>query len=212
MTALLKQELLETINALAQSGLCRATGGNFSVRIDAEHFFITRSGADKARLTLQDFVECDFHGVTRNTLMTASAETLIHAAIYAADPNIGAVLHTHSVPLTSLSVSGPGDVHFSGYEMQKSIRGQSSHEQSLRLPVLENSQDMQWVNDQVTSLWPSLRNGFGFVLRGHGLYAWGENLFEARRHAEGFEYLAECELSRRLLAIAAGAKTPEPVS
>lgn len=200
MTLYLKHELLATINALAQSGLCRATGGNFSVRIGADRFFITRSGADKARLTEHDFVECDLGGATRDSAMTASAETLIHAAIYDSDENAGAVLHTHSVPLTSLSVSGPGDVLFSGYEMQKSIRGQASHEQVLRLPVLENSQDMQQVHDQVMSLWPSLGNGFGFVLRGHGLYAWGGNLFEARRHAEGFEYLAECELSRRLLA------------
>lgn len=201
MSASLKQELLDTISALAASGLCRATGGNFSVRIDAVSFYITRSGADKVRLTEQDLVACDFRGVTRDPGFKASAETLIHAALYSLDPLVGAVLHTHSVPLTSLSVSTPGDVHFAGYEMQKSIRGQESHEQSLRLPVLENSQDMQWVHDEVVSLWSDLRNGFGFVLRGHGLYSWGENLFEARRHAEGFEYLAECELSRRLLAL-----------
>ncbi|MGH8035583.1 MAG: methylthioribulose 1-phosphate dehydratase [Lysobacterales bacterium] len=208
MNAKLAQLLLETINALARGGLCRATGGNFSARIDAETFLITRSGADKARLTEQDFLVCDLRGAARNTSMVPSAESPIHAAVYGAGKKVGAVLHTHSVALTALSLSTRGELHFSGYEMQKSITGQNSHEQTLRLPVLENSQDMQFLHDEVTRLWPSLGKGFGFVLRGHGLYAWGENLFEARRHIEGFEYLAECELAKRLLAVAKPGTTP----
>ena len=31
----------------------------------------------------------------------------------------------------------------------------------------------------------------GLLLRGHGLYAWGEDLAEARRHVEALEFLFE---------------------
>jgi methylthioribulose-1-phosphate dehydratase len=30
-----------------------------------------------------------------------------------------------------------------------------------------------------------------FVIRNHGTYAWGKNLFEAKRHLETLEYLLE---------------------
>jgi len=31
----------------------------------------------------------------------------------------------------------------------------------------------------------------GFLLRGHGLYTWGADLTEAKRHVEIFEFLME---------------------
>jgi methylthioribulose-1-phosphate dehydratase len=33
-----------------------------------------------------------------------------------------------------------------------------------------------------------------FIMRKHGTYAWGKNLFEAKRHLESLEYLCQCEL------------------
>ena len=32
----------------------------------------------------------------------------------------------------------------------------------------------------------------GFLIAGHGLYAWGRDVAEARRHVEGFDFLFEC--------------------
>jgi methylthioribulose-1-phosphate dehydratase len=36
-----------------------------------------------------------------------------------------------------------------------------------------------------------------FIIRGHGTYAWGRDLFEAKRHLETLEYLCHCELLER---------------
>ncbi|MEL7265147.1 MAG: class II aldolase/adducin family protein, partial [Planctomycetota bacterium] len=33
---------------------------------------------------------------------------------------------------------------------------------------------------------------YGFLIRGHGLYTWGRDLFAARRHVEIFEFLFDC--------------------
>jgi methylthioribulose-1-phosphate dehydratase len=35
-----------------------------------------------------------------------------------------------------------------------------------------------------------------FLIRQHGTYAWGENLFAAKRHLESLDYLCECELEQ----------------
>ncbi|MDH5613825.1 MAG: class II aldolase/adducin family protein, partial [Gammaproteobacteria bacterium] len=38
----------------------------------------------------------------------------------------------------------------------------------------------------------------GYLIRGHGFYTWGNNMEDALRHVEAFEFLFECELKKRL--------------
>ncbi|MET1163044.1 MAG: class II aldolase/adducin family protein, partial [Pseudoxanthomonas sp.] len=38
-----------------------------------------------------------------------------------------------------------------------------------------------------------------YLIDGHGLYAWGRDMAEARRHLEAFEFLFHCELELRKL-------------
>lgn len=191
-------ELCKAISPIAARGLTPATGGNFSVRITSEEYSITCSGVDKAALTPKDFLTCFVKDGAPLPGMTGrpSAETLVHAAIYAQDPTTNAVFHTHSVAATTLSRTAGGPLAFHGYEMQKSIRGFSTHEETLSLPVVENTQDMERLYHELTSSWSRFAPVPGFLLKGHGLYAWGKSIFEAKRHIEGFEFLLECELYR----------------
>ena len=39
----------------------------------------------------------------------------------------------------------------------------------------------------------------GYLIDGHGIYAWGRNMHEARRHLDAFEFLLACELDLRNL-------------
>lgn len=180
---------------------CLATGGNFSVRVGAEHCLITRSGADKARMTLEDLGICDLNGLPAEAGLRPSAETAVHTCLYALDEDIGAVLHTHSVTSTVISRQAPGDLVLSGYEMQKAIDGIRSHDEKLILPVLENSQDMRDIAAATRErhVLGHLR-ARGFLVRGHGLYAWGADLAAAKRHVEGLEFLLSCALEERKLA------------
>ena len=198
MSQSILRELIEAVGVLAGKGLAPATGGNFSARASDESFYITRSGVDKSSLTEADFLTCDLSGNPLVEGSKPSAETLVHAALYTLNPSIGSVLHTHSVPLTVLSMEEDEAITFTGYEMQKSIKGNSTHDSTLELPIVENTQDMKSLHDFLLTE-PEAVKGSGFILKGHGLYAWGDNVFEARRHVEGFEFLLECELKRRLL-------------
>ena len=40
---------------------------------------------------------------------------------------------------------------------------------------------------------------WGYLIDGHGLYAWGRDMAEARRHLDAFEFLFDCELELRKL-------------
>lgn len=177
---------------------CLATSGNFSVRTDASHCLITRSGSDKTRLATTDLMLCDLHGKPVDPALVPSAETALHTLLYRLDDRTSAVLHTHSVASTVVSRAVGSEVRFSGLEMQKAIAGIVSHDCTISLPVFENTQDMIALAGRVEDR--AMRCGLavpGFLVRGHGLYAWGDTLAQAARHIEGFEFLLSTALHER---------------
>ena len=78
-----------------------ATAGNISVRLDATRLAITRSGGHKGFLDADSVMQVDLAG-TPLTNAKPSAETLLHCQIYRLFPQVGAVLHGHSVASTVL--------------------------------------------------------------------------------------------------------------
>src|SRR5271165_1454694 len=88
-----------------QRGWSMGTSSNYSVVLQRQplELLITASGKDKGRLTPADFVVVDAAGKpTGPDEPKPSAETLIHTLL-AQQPDVGAVLHTHSVWGTLLS-------------------------------------------------------------------------------------------------------------
>ncbi|WP_147652090.1 methylthioribulose 1-phosphate dehydratase [Vulcaniibacterium gelatinicum] len=193
-------ELIMNVRELAERGWTPATSSNFSRRLDARHVAITVSGRDKGRLTEADIMVVDLDGNPVGSSHRPSAETLLHTRLYARFPQVGCVLHTHSLVQTVASrlFSGAGHVHLEGYELLKAFAGQTTHEAELDLPVLPNSQDMHTLAAQVDALLDA-QPMWGYLIDGHGLYAWGRDIAEARRHLEAFEFLLACELELRKL-------------
>ncbi len=68
----------------------------------------------------------------------------------------------------------------------------SSHEQDVEVPVFENDQDMEglWAHIHArltTAPAPGVVRAPGYLLAGHGLYAWGRDPKSAARHLEALE-------------------------
>jgi methylthioribulose-1-phosphate dehydratase len=179
-------------------GWSRGTSSNYSVVLERQplELLITASGKDKGRLTRGDFVRVDGEGrPTTAGAPGASAETLLHTVL-ARHAGAGAVLHTHSLWGTVLSdlYGGEGAVPIEGYEMLKGLAGITTHATTIGVKIFENSQDIAALSRQVRQALEAAREPLrhGFLLRKHGLYAWGRDLDEARRHVEVFEFLFEC--------------------
>ncbi|UTW02308.1 methylthioribulose 1-phosphate dehydratase [Amphritea atlantica] len=201
-SAILSSALIDAGRWIDAQGWCPATGGNFSARLSDAHALVTASGRHKGQLTDDDLLTVDLEGNPVESRLRPSAETLLHTRLYQLESGVGAVLHTHSVASTVLSRLEPGDwLTISGYEMQKSLNGNTSHEPDIRLAVFENTQDMQALAEQLASRWQQMPLNWGFLVRGHGLYAWGRDVNEARRHLEGLEFLFTCELEMRRLGV-----------
>ena len=193
-------EIITNVRELSQAGWTPATSSNFSRRLDDRHAAITVSGRDKGRLTEADIMVVDFDGNAVDGEHRPSAETLLHTQLYRRFPGIGCVLHTHSKTQTVASrlYAGAGHVHLEGYELLKAFPGTETHETALDIPVLPNSQDMRTLAAQVDALLDR-QPMWGYLIDGHGLYAWGQDMAEARRHLEAFEFLLGCELELRTL-------------
>jgi methylthioribulose-1-phosphate dehydratase len=168
-------------------GWLPATSGNLSVRLAPDRALVTVSGRHKGRLGPDDFLIVDLDARPQEPSKRPSAEALLHARLYAADPAIGAVLHVHA-PFACVVSRAGSDVRLQGWELQKAFPGVESHDAALVVPVFPNDQDIPRLAAAVHARLP----GFavpGYLIAGHGLYAWGASLDDAYRHLEAFEAL-----------------------
>ena len=192
--------LAECGGELAARGWTPATSSNFSMRMGDEHVAITISGRDKGRLVEKDIMVVDLKGQAVGSDHRPSAETLLHTQLYRRLPEIGCVLHTHSPVQTIASrlYAGAGHIRLEGYELLKAFHGNHTHEAAIDVPVFANTQDMNILAAQVDALLDQ-QTLWGYLIDGHGLYAWGRDMAEARRHLEAFEFLFNCQLELRKL-------------
>jgi methylthioribulose-1-phosphate dehydratase len=177
-----------------QRGWVLGTSGNFSAVISREplRLAITSSSVDKSRLAADQILQIDSQGNVLEGAGRPSAETLLHLAVVHLR-HAGAVLHTHSVWSNILSdaYSADAGLNIEGYEMLKGLEGVSTHQHREWLPIIENSQDMTALARSVEETLGQYPKAHGFLLRKHGLYTWGTDLAEAKRHVEILEFLLE---------------------
>jgi len=170
------------------------TSGNYSavLRRQSLRLLITSSGLDKSALSPKDFLEIDQHANVLKGKGKPSAETFLHLAVVRAR-NAACVLHTHSVWSTLLSerYAAKGGLAISGYEMLKGLEGVKTHQHREWIPTFANDQDIPVLAERVEAELGRDPDPHGFLLSGHGLYTWGEDLVQARRHVEIFEFLFE---------------------
>jgi len=98
---------------LRDNDLVWGNAGNLSVRSSPGQLVITASGARLGSLSDEDFVECPLTGAAPEAGRRPSKELPMHAAVYAARPEIAAVLHSSPFYGTLAACSGlelPGNL------------------------------------------------------------------------------------------------------
>lgn len=199
--------LVSTASGFHQRGWLLGTSGNLSAVVTREplRLAMTASGVDKGQMTEAQILLIDenTNAIDAQT-RKPSDESLLHVKIVK-ERNAGAVLHTHSVWNTVLSdvYSADGGLFIEGYEMLKGLQGVSTHQHNEWLPIIENSQDMPALAEHIGDTLRKHNHAHGFLLRRHGLYSWGNDLAQAKRHIEILEFLLET-LGRTLTLKARG--------
>jgi methylthioribulose-1-phosphate dehydratase len=194
-----KQQVLGELSVIkadfAARGWFPGTSGNLSMRVGPHtpeefSFAITASGKDKSKSTPEDFLFVDQNGKPcEDTTLKPSAETLIHCEIYRLT-GCGAIFHIHSVfnSLVSELFWERRAVPVEGVELIKAFNIWDE-DAIINIPILSNFADVPRIVPEVSERFDQRIPGI--LLRKHGIYAWGRDSFEAKRHLEAFEFLFE---------------------
>jgi methylthioribulose-1-phosphate dehydratase len=196
------QLLSQLVRDLNSQGHNPATSGNYSLRSSVVPgvALVSESGIDKSLFTENNFLLVEektgsLFGDYKDSGRKSSDETGLHLAIYNST-KAGCVLHSHLIESLLFSDLHPHDliIEIEGLELLKGFKGVKTHEHKFLIPCLDNSQDIQTLSEKVTKILSEVQT-YGFILRGHGVYVWGDTVKDAKRHLEVFEYIFKYKIA-----------------
>ncbi|QOR34999.1 class II aldolase/adducin family protein [Clostridium sp. 'deep sea'] len=97
--------VIEAAKILLEKVLVTNTGGNVSLKINEDYFAITPSGRDYETLSVNDIVVVNIHTLEYEGDLKPSFECKLHAALYKLKPQIRAIIHSHSIYASIVSVA-----------------------------------------------------------------------------------------------------------
>ncbi|MBY0414377.1 MAG: methylthioribulose 1-phosphate dehydratase [Bdellovibrionales bacterium] len=191
------KKLASLVRVMNTQGHNPATSGNYSLRskTSPEIALVSESGIDKSKFTEDNFIPI-YHG-NREMLESyktsgrkSSDETDIHLTIYQIT-KANCVLHSHMLDALLFAdlFSEKEFATIKHLELLKGFKGVKTHELEINIPIFDNTQDIRNLAEAVKPAILSQTNNYGLLLRGHGIYVWGESVEEAKRHLEVFEYI-----------------------
>jgi L-fuculose-phosphate aldolase len=181
-------EIVRVCHRLYERGLIAGGEGNVSARLDADVILATTAGTCKGDIDETHIVALSNDGSALDPNRTPSTEIRMHLALYAARPDVMAVVHAHPPAATGFAVAG----------------------ESLEAPVLAELVFLlgpvplvpyaQPGTDELPArLAPFVDDHDAFLLANHGATTVGRSLNEALFRMESLEQGAKIILSARQL-------------
>ncbi len=160
-----REEVLETARKAYSMGFVAVAEGNFSVRVKGKNLFaITPSAIEYDRMVIDDIVVIDYEGNVVHGERKPSSEWRLHAYIYKKRQDVNAIVHTHSLYASVLSVMGEG-IPVIIDEQVIYIKG--------TVDVSEYAMTGTW--ELAENVYKALGNKKAALIKNHGLVAVGEN-------------------------------------
>lgn len=100
-----RAEVVAAAREMLRLGLVAGSSGNVSAR-EGDRIHITPAGLAYGGMTEADLVTLDLEGAAVEGEREPSSERRVHLAVYAARPDAGALVHTHSTHATAWSFLG----------------------------------------------------------------------------------------------------------
>lgn len=195
--ALIREQVYHTVLKSVTAGLLRLSVGNISTRTEDGLVAITPSGIPYDVLRPDDIALVDLDGHSVDAPKKPSSETPMHTAIYRDLPEVGAILHTHSVYAITFATLGH-DIPMVSIELF--VCG-------APIPVARWACPGTPEAGKVTVELFSQRPGLKIcLLRNHGLVAIGKNLEQA------FDYAFSAELGMQVYHQALQVGQPELIT
>ena len=191
------KKLASLVRFMNSTGHNPATSGNYSLRSKTlqDTAFISESGINKSKFTEDNFIPINFqtkkmHPDYLSSGRKSSDETDIHLSLFQITKT-NCVLHSHILDALLFAdlFTGLSCATVEGLELLKGFKGIKTHDLKINIPCFDNTQDIATLAETIKPKILAEQHCFGILLRGHGLYVWGESVEEAQRHLEVFEYI-----------------------
>jgi len=181
--------LIETALQLQKIGLNHGATGNCSCR-DGDTYLITPSGVKTENLSENKVVRMDFKGNIVDSIsnLKPSSEWHFHQDIMSKRQEVGAVVHTHSVFASTVSLFGN---ELPPFHYMIAIAGGSS--------VRCAPYAMFGTQELSDNIIDALADRKACLIANHGLVSIGANLAEALQIAEEIEHLCQLYIEAKKL-------------
>lgn len=173
---------------LHSRGIFAGRAGNLSARLSDGRLLITRSGTHKALLDRESLLLLDAAGTPLET-GKPSSETPLHLAAYAAQPQVGAVIHAHAPACTTLAM------------LHRPLDTSSTEEGRIGLGQVPLLPPAEAGDPETAARWGAEVAGGAraALLAAHGVIVWGRDLRDAFARLETCESLADLQWRMALL-------------
>jgi methylthioribulose-1-phosphate dehydratase len=196
--------LAATARDLYRRGWMSGTAGNLSLRLGDGSFWITASGRSKGALRRRDFLRLAPDGEVLERGGEGdrpSAEASLHAAVYRLVPAACACFHVHTVAanvVTRLTVpAAPTELPLPPLEMLKGL-GVWDERPAVAVAVFPNHAQVPAIAAEAAERFAAAPPRLpGFLIRDHGLTAWGTTPQAALNHLELFDFVFQWMVAAR---------------
>jgi L-fuculose-phosphate aldolase len=189
-----RDQLVATMRRIYGHAMTTTSGGNLSVRDANGDVWITPARVDKGRLGREDIV-CLRPDGTREGRHPPSSEWPFHLGIYAARPEVRAVIHAHPGALVSFSICGRvPDTRL--FPEAWNVCG----EVAMAPYALPGSRAL---GESIASCFAAPERPSCVMLENHGVVVAGEDLVAAFRRFETLEFTAQTILNASQLGAVA---------
>ncbi len=201
--------LCRLLRLFYDKGWVSGTGGGICAANGPKTILMAPTGVHKEEVRPSDlFIVNRMTGAVvrppRNRSLTVSECSPIFCAIMNRRSEdqalvVGSVMHSHALSsvLAADLAGGRDDLIIEGLEMLKGIRG-ATNQSKHAVPVIHNTPRERELLDQIRLVLeaPAFSEAFCILVRNHGAYIWGADLWEAKRHAEIYHFLFEAVVAR----------------
>ena len=180
-----KNDFLDAAERTYASGIQTGTGGNLSTRIQGTDLMIVKpSGFSYGQCCEKNLVITDFEGQVQEGIYKPTKECTLHGNLYKRYPKIGGIVHTHSPYAILISLT------------EDELKLPTLHAGlKLKNPVKVADVKSQTVSEEELPKVFEILDGYpdaqAFILRGHGIVAFGSNTMKAEQTAELIEETAK---------------------
>jgi methylthioribulose-1-phosphate dehydratase len=201
-----RELLVELLRDFHARGWVSGTGGGICGPADGGGLLLAPTGVHKERVRPDEFFTVDPNDghVVRSPVNGALRPSECNSIFCLTHQRRAAwsVVHSHglgAVLAGDLAVDAAQDhLVIRDLEMLKGLPGVGNQDVHL-VPVIRNTPHEPELVAQLTAVFddPRFRDAYAVLVRDHGAYIWGDDVWAAKRHTEVYHFLFDATVARR---------------